>query len=357
MRTKIREIQNRLNKEEIDGIVVSNIVNIRYLTGFTGSTAELVILKEGGYILVDSRYWEQVHHEVNMVKPVLINGDINLFSFLKDLSKKEDFKRLAFEVYSFNYFKYKRLFETLENVELVPVENWVEEMRMVKDNDEIEKIKKALKIAEETLEEILEIIKPGVSERDLAIELEYQMAKKGSEKVAFDTIVASGPRSALPHGKASNKKIYGNEFIVFDFGAVYEGYHSDITRTVYVGNPTEEELLVYNIVFEAQKKAEEVIKEGVESSFVDKVSRDIIQDNGYGNYFGHGLGHGVGLEIHELPRLSQKGNWVLKKNMVVTVEPGIYIPGRFGVRIEDMVVVGEEKATVLNSFTNELIII
>ena len=357
MRTKIREIQNRLNKEEIDGIVVSNIVNIRYLTGFTGSTAELVILKDGGDILVDSRYWEQVHHEVNMVKPVLINGDINLFSFLKDLSKKEDFKRLAFEGYSFNYFKYKRLFETLENVELVPVENWVEEMRMVKDNDEIEKIKKALKIAEEALEEILEIIKPGVSERDLAIELEYQMAKKGSEKVAFDTIVASGPRSALPHGKASNKKIYGNEFIVFDFGAVYEGYHSDITRTVYVGNPNEEELLVYNIIFEAQKKAEEVIKEGIESSFVDKVSRDIIQDNGYGNYFGHGLGHGVGLEIHELPRLSPKGKWVLKKNMVVTVEPGIYIPGRFGLRIEDMVVVGEEKATVLNSFTNKLMII
>jgi len=183
------------------------------------------------------------------------------------------------------------------------------------------------------------------------------MAKKGSEKIAFDTIVASGPRAALPHGKASNKKIYGNEFIVFDFGAVYKGYHSDITRTVYIGNPTEEELLIYNIVLEAQKRAEEVIEEGIESSFVDKVSRDIIQENGYGNYFGHGLGHGIGLEIHELPRLSPKGNWVLKKNMVVTVEPGIYIPGRFGVRIEDMVVVEEEKATILNSFTNELIII
>uniref|UniRef100_A0A7C3MIU4 Aminopeptidase P family protein n=1 Tax=Dictyoglomus thermophilum TaxID=14 RepID=A0A7C3MIU4_DICTH len=357
MNTRLREIQNKLNKEKIDGIVISSIVNIRYLTGFTGSTAELVLLKEGGYILVDSRYWEQVHQEVDMVEPVLINGDVNLFSFLKDLSKKEDFKRIAFEGQSFNYFKYKKLIESLLNIELIPVENWVEEMRMVKDDNEIEKIKTALKIAEEAFEEVLEIIKPGISERDLAIELEYQMAKKGSEKIAFDTIVASGPRAALPHGKASNKKIYGNEFIVFDFGAVYKGYHSDITRTVYIGNPTEEELLIYNIVLEAQKRAEEVIEEGIESSFVDKVSRDIIQENGYGNYFGHGLGHGIGLEIHELPRLSPKGNWVLKKNMVVTVEPGIYIPGRFGVRIEDMVVVEEEKATILNSFTNELIII
>jgi len=145
MNTRLREIQNKLNKEKIDGIVISSIVNIRYLTGFTGSTAELVLLKEGGYILVDSRYWEQVHQEVDMVEPVLINGDVNLFSFLKDLSKKEDFKRIAFEGQSFNYFKYKKLIESLLNIELIPVENWVEEMRMVKDDNEIEKIKTSFK--------------------------------------------------------------------------------------------------------------------------------------------------------------------------------------------------------------------
>ncbi len=212
-------------------------------------------------------------------------------------------------------------------------------------------------IAEQAFENVLPLIKVGVSEKDIAIELEYQMAKLGSERPAFDTIVASGERGALPHGKASNKKLMGNEFIVFDFGAVYNGYHSDITRTVYFGNPTEEEILVYNIVLEAQKKAEEIIEEGLQCNFVDKVARDIIQENGFGNYFGHGLGHGVGLEIHELPRLSPKSDMVLKKGMVVTIEPGIYIPGKFGVRIEDMVVVDKSGSKILNKLTNDLIII
>ena len=353
----IEKIQEKLIKENIDAIWISNIVNIRYITGFTGSTADLLVLKEGGYILVDSRYWEQVNQEVTEVKPILVDGDNNLFTFLKELESKNSLKRLGFEASNVVYNTWAKLRELFQNVELVPLNNWVEELRMVKTEDEIEKIKKALMIAEQAFENILPLIKVGVSEKDIAIELEYQMAKLGSERPAFDTIVASGERGALPHGKASNKKLIGNEFIVFDFGAVYNGYHSDITRTVYFGNPSEEEILVYNIVLEAQKKAEEIIEEGLQCNFVDKVARDIIQENGFGNYFGHGLGHGVGLEIHELPRLSPKSDMVLKKGMVVTIEPGIYIPGKFGVRIEDMVVVDKSGSKILNKLTNDLIII
>ncbi|MCX7720906.1 MAG: Xaa-Pro peptidase family protein [Dictyoglomus thermophilum] len=353
----IEKIQEKLIKENIDAVWISNIVNIRYLTGFTGSTADLLVLREGGYILVDSRYWEQVNEEVKGIKPVLVDGNNNLFTFLKELEGKNSLKKLGFEASNVVYSTWAKLRELFQDVELVPLNNWVEELRIVKTEDEIENIKKALMIAEQAFENVLPLIKVGVSEKDIAIELEYQMAKLGSERPAFDTIVASGERGALPHGKASNKKLMGNEFIVFDFGAVYNGYHSDITRTVYFGNPTEEEILVYNIVLEAQKKAEEIIEEGLQCNFVDKVARDIIQENGFGNYFGHGLGHGVGLEIHELPRLSPKSDMVLKKGMVVTIEPGIYIPGKFGVRIEDMVVVDKSGSKILNKLTNDLIII
>lgn len=354
---RIAKIQEKLEKEEIDIFWISNITNIRYLTGFTGSTADLLVLKEGGYILVDSRYWEQVNLEVKGVKPVLVNGDNNVFTFLKELESNNNLKKLGFEESHISYKTWRRLQENFNKIELVPLDGWVEELRTVKESDEIENIEKALRIAEKAFEEILEEIKPGITEKDLAIELEFKMARLGSERIAFDTIVASGSRGALPHGKASNRKIKSGEFIVFDFGAVYNGYCSDITRTVFVGEPGEEEVLVYNIVLEAQKKAKEVIIEGIESSFVDRIARDIISENGFGNYFGHGLGHGVGLEIHELPRLSPKSNTVLKEGMVVTVEPGIYIPGKFGVRIEDMVVVSKNGAKILNKLTNDLIII
>ncbi len=353
----LSKLWERLIKENIDAVWIGNIVNIRYLTGFTGSTADLLLLREEGYILVDSRYWEQASLEVKGVEPVLVNEDVNIYTFLKELKERNKLRSIGFESNYVSYNTWQKLREILDNVELVPLENWVEELRMIKEEEEIKKIEKALRIAERAFEKLLEMIKPGVSEKDLAVELEYQMAKLGSEKIAFETIVASGERGALPHGKASNKKVKHGEFIVFDFGSVYEGYHSDITRTIFLGEPREEEILIYNIVLEAQKRVEEIIGEGLECSFVDRVARDIISENGLGNYFGHGLGHGVGLEIHELPRLSPKSNIILKEGMVVTVEPGVYIPGKFGIRIEDLVVVGKKGSKILNKLTNDLIII
>ncbi|MGB9857073.1 MAG: M24 family metallopeptidase [Dictyoglomaceae bacterium] len=353
----IEKIQEKLKNENIDAILITNLKNIRYLTGFSGSTALLLVESEKSFILVDSRYLEQAKEEVKDSEPVLVNKEKTSYNFIIERKKRKNWKRVGFEGKHISYNDWVKWKGSLDDCEFIPLDDWVEELRIIKTQEEIENIKKALEIAEKALEKTLELIKPKVKEKDIALELEYQMVKLGAEKPAFDTIVASGWRSALPHGRASNKEILPQEFIVLDFGASFNGYNSDITRTVFLGKPKEEELLIYNIVLEAQKRAEEVIKEGIEFDFADKAARDIIQENGFGEYFGHGLGHGIGLEIHENPKLAPKVEGILKENMVVTVEPGIYIPQKFGVRIEDLVVVRKEKGEILNNFPKELIIL
>jgi Xaa-Pro aminopeptidase len=353
---KIEKIKERLINENIDAILITNLKNIRYLTKFSGSSAFLLIDQENSYLLVDSRYFEQAKDETEDVEVVLINNENTNLSFIKEKILSKKWKKLGFEGKYLSYSewcKWKEIFEC----ELISIENWIEDLRVIKTQDEIENIKRALEIAEKAFMKILDLVKPKVREKEIALELEYQMIKLGAEKPAFDTIVASGWRSALPHGRASNKEILPQEFIVFDFGAHYNGYNSDITRTVFLGTPKEDEILIYNIVLEAQRKAEEVIREGVKSNFVDKIARDIIQENGFGEYFGHGLGHGVGLEIHEIPRIAPKNEDILQENMVVTIEPGIYIPKKFGVRIEDLIVVRKEYGEILNNFPKELIIL
>ncbi|MCX7845037.1 MAG: Xaa-Pro peptidase family protein, partial [Dictyoglomaceae bacterium] len=334
-----------------------NLKNIRYLTGFSGSTAILLVEPEKSYILVDSRYLEQVKDEVLNSEPILVDREKTYFDIIKEKKEKRNWKRIGFEGNYISYNDWLRWKDIFNDCDFVSLNGWVEDLRMIKDEIEIENIKKALDIAERALEKTLELVKPKIKEKDIAIELEYQMVKLGAEKPAFDTIVASGWRSALPHGRASNKEILPQEFIVIDFGAFYNGYNSDITRTIFLGNPSEEELLIYNTVFEAQSKAEELIKEGINGEFVDKSARDIIHENGFGEYFGHGLGHGLGLEVHEKPRLAPKVEGMLKENMVITIEPGIYIPKKFGVRIEDIVVVRKDMGEILNSFPKELIIL
>ncbi len=351
------KIQERLKKEEFDAILITNLKNIRYLTNFSGSTAVLLIKPEKSYILVDSRYLEQAKNEVIDAEPILVNSGKTSLDYIKEKKEKEKWKKLGFEGNYISYNDWLKWKNVFSDCEFVSLNGWVENLRVIKTEEEIKNIRKALEIAEMAFKKTLELIKPGVKEKDIAIELEYQMVKLGAEKPAFDTIVASGWRSALPHGRASSKEILPQEFVVIDFGALYNGYHSDITRTLFLGNPSEEELLIYNIVLEAQNRAEELIKEGISIELVDKSARDIIQENGFGEYFGHGLGHGVGLDIHEDPRLTPKGEGTLKENMVITVEPGIYIPKKFGIRIEDLVVVKKEKGEILNHFPKELIIL
>jgi len=252
---------------------------------------------------------------------------------------------------------YQKLKEKLDVDSLNPLESLVEELQMIKDQAEIEKIKKAVEIADQGFQFLIDFIKPGKSEKEVALELEFFMKRQGGEANAFDFIVASGKRGALPHGVASEKKIEIGDLVTIDFGTVYQGYHSDITRTLAVGEPSASLRDIYELVLTAQQKVIAEIKAGMDCFDADKIARDFIAEAGYKDNFGHGLGHGVGLEIHEAPRLSYTSKDVLKAGMVVTDEPGIYVSGLGGVRIEDDLLITESGCEVLNSATKELVIL
>jgi len=252
---------------------------------------------------------------------------------------------------------YQKLKEKLDLDSLNPEESLVEELRIIKDESEIEKIKKAVEIADQGFQFLIDFIEPGKSEKEVALELEFFMKRQGGEANAFDFIVASGKRGALPHGVASEKKIELGDLVTIDFGTVYQGYHSDITRTLAVGEPTAKLRDIYELVLTAQEKVIAEIKAGMDCFDADKIARDFIAEAGYKDNFGHGLGHGVGLEIHEAPRLSYTSEAVLKAGMVVTDEPGIYVSGLGGVRIEDDLLITESGCEVLNSAPKELIIL
>jgi Xaa-Pro aminopeptidase len=237
------------------------------------------------------------------------------------------------------------------------VDSLVDKLRETKKEKEIECIKKAQQIAEEAFAHSLELIKPAVSEKDIALALDFYMLSHGAEAVSFDTIVVSGKNSSMPHGVPTDKKIENGDFVTMDFGAVYNGYHSDMTRTVAVGEPTEKQKEIYSVVLKAQKAALSVLKAGVPCSEADKAARDVIEAAGYKEFFGHGTGHGVGIEIHEAPTLSPRSKADLGEGNVVTIEPGIYIPNEFGVRIEDMALITKDGFVNLTSCEKELIIL
>jgi Xaa-Pro aminopeptidase len=247
--------------------------------------------------------------------------------------------------------------KSLEGIELVPLGKDMDALREIKETDEIEKIKNAVRLADLAFAHVLPYIKEGVKELEIAAEIEYFIKKKGARGTSFETIVASGWRSALPHGVASDKKIQKGDPIVLDFGAFLDDYCSDMTRTVFLGEPVQEMKTIYNIVKEAQMNAAKGIIKGLVVKEGDALARRMIENNGYGDQFGHGLGHGVGLEIHEGPTLSYRGNTVLENGMVVTVEPGIYVPNLGGVRIEDIVVIQDQTPQILTSSTKEMVIL
>lgn len=320
--------------EEITHFLITKIENIRYLTNFSGEGGFLLYDRKNFVLFVDGRFTvqakEEVYKYVNVVeyKP----------PFTKFLSENYTIEKLGFED-TIPFSLYSRL---KEKFKLVPLSGFVEKKRLVKREDEINYIEKAQSIAEAGFLEMLKTIKEGVSEIDLNAELEYQMRKRCGEKNAFDFIVLFGERGALPHGKPSRRKLKKGDVIIFDFGTVVNGYHSDCTRVVTFGKVSQEVETVISIVKEAQKIGIENIKEGVSVVELDKKVRAYIIEKGYGDFFNHGLGHGVGLEIHEKPFLSPRGEGNLESGMVVTVEPGIYLPQKFGVRIEDLLIVTKD---------------
>lgn len=354
----MEKLKKFLTENNLDAILISDKYSLKYFTGFTGTTGIALALKEKKFFFTDFRYIEQAETEVKSNGFEIVKVDRNGVDKVAEYIKNANCKTLGLEDKTLTVGIYNSYKEKLEELEFKTLGEKLVKLRMVKTESELELMRKAADIADKAFAEILPMIKEGVSEKELADELEYKMKKLGAEGASFTTIVASNYRSAMPHGVASEKKIDKNGFVKFDFGAYYKGYASDMTRTVFYGeNISEKHLDIYSTVLEAQKRAVAAVKAGISAKSVDKVARDYITEKGYGENFGHGTGHGLGIEVHEYPFVNTKDETILEDGMVVTIEPGIYIEGFGGVRIEDDVVVRESGCEILNKTSKELIIL
>ncbi len=346
MNDRIQSIYGIISDRELDGMIITDGYNMDYLSGYKGHTGMLLFLGECRYLITDSRYTEQAEIEAEDYKIVDIGIEgysKTIKTLLDELCDSKGGISLGFEDKHISYSQYKAFVDTFgEAVMLEELGTSVNNLRMIKSEDEIQLIAKAEEIGDEAFNHILNFIEVGMTEKQVALELECVMKSLGADGLSFDTIVASGANSSMPHAVPTDKVIEEGDFVTLDFGCIYKGYCSDMTRTVYMGDEmTEKQLEVYTTVLNAQKSALNAIKPGMVCSDIDKIARDYISEAGYGDYFGHGLGHGVGLYIHEEPRFSRSCDVVLEPGMVLSVEPGIYIPGEFGVRIEDLIVVTE----------------
>ncbi|SDG79861.1 M24 family metallopeptidase [Halanaerobium congolense] len=355
MEKRINKLKEKLKEKQIEAFLVTKKENIRYLSQFNGTAGKLLITQNESIFITDFRYLDQAADQTNGC--VIEEISSNFAEGFSELLKKKKIKNLSFESQDLNFKTYQKLKEKLKIESLNPQDSIVEELRMIKDQFEIDKIKKAVEIADQGFQFLVDFIQPGKTEREVALELEFFMKKQGGEANAFDFIVASGKRGALPHGVASDKKIEMGDLVTIDFGTVVQGYHSDITRTIAVGEPDNKLRDIFELVLTAQEKVIAEIKAGMSCFDADKIARDFIAEAGYKDNFGHGLGHGLGLEIHESPRLSYTSEAALKPGMVVTDEPGIYVSGLGGVRIEDDLLITENGCEVLNSAPKELIIL
>ena len=352
----INKLQNFL-KNNFEAIIISSPENRRYFTGFPSSDGYLVVTKNDAVFFTDSRYIEAAQKSVKNCRAQKLTRVSNE---IKDYIREKNIIKIYTErnrVTVSDYDFFKTVFSPCRVTASKKLEKETDNIRRAKSEEEKEYILTAQKIAENAFEHILTFIKPGVTEKQIALELDFYMLSHGAEAVSFETIAVTGAKSSMPHGVPDETVVKNGDFITMDFGAVCKGYHSDMTRTVAVGEVTEEQKTVYETVLKAQKKALSVLKKGLPCSEADKAARDIIDNAGYGDYFGHSTGHGVGVEIHENPTLAPKSTDILEIGDVVTVEPGIYLPGKFGVRIEDMALITENGYENLTSSPKELIIL
>lgn len=348
---RIKAIRERLEQEGVDGAYISFRYNMRYLSGFTGDAGALLITAGDSILFTDGRYTEQASVQAPDFRVIETRVDRDVVA---DNLNSLGVRSLAFESAHVTFSAWEEMSKRFKDVKLVPCSGWVEKLRARKTPEEIAAIKRAAEIANQALTGTLPLLRPGVTERDVALEIEFAMRKMGSEGTAFPVIVVSGARSSLPHGEPGDKRIEPGDFVTFDFGAVCEGYCSDCTRTFVVGPLDDKHRDIYEIVKRAQRAGLDAVRPGVKGSEVDAAGRKVIEEAGLGGYFGHGIGHGVGLQVHESPRLGLKSEDILEPGMVVTVEPGVYIPGFGGVRIEDLVVVGEDGPEILTPYSKEL---
>ncbi|MBO0419648.1 M24 family metallopeptidase [Vagococcus fluvialis] len=354
MINRVNNLREQMKSEGISSFLITSPYNLRYLTGFTGTTGLALIGLEEAFFITDFRYTEQAAKQCVGFEIVKNVGPI--LEVVADLVESKNIENLGFEE-SFVPFKQYVELEGLLEVDLIPVSGMVEELREVKDEEEIAIVEKACEIADKAFSHILTYIKPGMTEIQVANELDFYMRSLGASSVSFETIVASGLRSAMPHGVASEKVIEQGDMITIDFGCYYNGYVSDMTRTISLGEPSDKLREIYNVVKEAQQKVLDVAKPGMTGVELDAVARDYIASKGYGEAFGHSTGHGIGLEIHEGPNVSKLAEKAFVPGNIITNEPGIYLPGIGGVRIEDDMLVTENGIKRLTHSEKELIIL
>jgi Xaa-Pro aminopeptidase len=347
----VAKIRESITRKGIDGFFVTDIHNVRYLTHFSGSSGSLLITRKETFFVTDFRYKEQAEGEVKRWDIIIVKG--NIIKTINHLSKKTGIRKLGLES-SITYEFYSRLFNS--GLNLTVFKRLIERLREIKDAIEINFIREAVRRAETAFLEVKPYIKQGIMERAIAMRLEERLKKRGCRHIPFDIIVASGTNSAMPHAKPTEKKLNTGDLVVIDWGGEAYGYFSDMTRTLLIegDNTTSKKTEIYKVVLKANKSAVSHVLPGIKSEDIDSSAREVIKGAGYGDFFGHGTGHGVGLQVHESPYIKWNEKEIIKENMVFTIEPGIYIPGLGGVRIEDMVLTKPNGYEVLTTLPKEL---
>jgi len=343
-----KKLVKSLESKSLDAFLVRKKQNISYLTGTKGEDAVLFVSRRENVLITDSRYKEEYSRTAKNSQLALINNG-GLYGAVQEIAKKTRSRRIGFESNNFSYLEYRKLKKKINSAVLMPMDGMVEALRMIKEKSEVSCIKTACRYGLEVMDYALKTIRPSLSEAMIKQKIESYIIKKGIQRADFDIIVASGKNASMPHGKVSKKHVRKGEMVVIDLGAMNYGYNSDLTRTVFLGKINRKYSAVYKIVSDAQKRAIENIRPGVKVCNIDTISRQYISDKGLGKYFIHSLGHGIGLEPHERPSVSKNSSLRLEKNMTITIEPGVYIPGWGGVRVEDVVLVTEDGCEVLTS--------
>ena len=346
------KLKEKLKEDKVDAFLITNEINIRYVTGFTGSESILLITQKNDYIFTDFRYLEQAQHDIPWIR--IIERKVSLIKTICRKLKQLNIKKLYIESFSITFNQYSEIKNTVKGIHFIPTQGIIEKYRKRKTQVEIKTIQTAIDIAERAYSNIRKKIKAGLTEKNLADILEFEIRKQGGEKSSFEIICAAGARASQPHARTTGRKIQDEDAILIDWGACFQFYNSDLTRISFIDRISPKFKKIYQIVLDAQCFAIDSVKPGRMAKEVDHVARNYITEKGFGKYFGHGLGHGIGLAVHENPVINARSKEILEEDMIFTIEPGIYIPGWGGIRIEDIVLVTPYGCNVLSHISKKL---